>query len=587
MKITIVGPGIMDIPPKGWGAVEILIWDTAKALEELGHEVQIINTKDVNEIVEKVNDFEPDFVHIHYDEFIDIYNYFDGPRAITSHFGYLEQPDKYGSYSNIAYKFNRNRPNIFCLSPGIIDIYSSSFSYPEEKLFLTPNGVDTSKFSYSLTPMYPDRSIYLAKIDYRKRQHLFQGIDSLYYAGNVADINFNTDKNYLGEWDKETLYSELTEYGNLVLLSDGEAHPLVCMEALSAGLGLVLCEYATANLDTSKPFITVIPEDKITDIEYIESEIIKNREYSISHREEIKQYSRQFDWKIVLLQYYIPAVEMIIAREEELNSSIEFPIDTNKAAYKLNGLPPIYYINLDGQPQRQTYMENQFKYWGIENYERLSAYDGRVDDLGHLIVGRYPTDMTSGEIGCVTSHLKAIKHWLDTSDSEIAMFMEDDIDLQTASYWNFTWQDFISNIPYNWDCVQLAVICTGPLHANLHRRFINDFSTACYILNRDYAKKLIKYHIRGDRYKLDNGVKPRPVADDLIYNSGNTYAVPLFLYRISLGSTIHPEHVDAFHKQNYYGVLNFWQTQGAELDVYRITDYNPYSNMVSEASKDS
>jgi GR25 family glycosyltransferase involved in LPS biosynthesis len=195
--------------------------------------------------------------------------------------------------------------------------------------------------------------------------------------------------------------------------------------------------------------------------------------------------------------------------------------------------------------------------------------------------------MTSGEIGCVTSHLKAIKHWLDTSDSEIAMFMEDDIDLQTASYWNFTWQDFISNIPYNWDCVQLAVICTGPLHANLHRRFINDFSTACYILNRDYAKKLIKYHIRGDRYKLDNGVKPRPVADDLIYNSGNTYAVPLFLYRISLGSTIHPEHVDAFHKQNYYGVLNFWQTQGAELDVYRITDYNPYSNMVSEASKDS
>ena len=35
MKITLIGPGIMEIPPKGWGAVEILIWDTKNALEEL------------------------------------------------------------------------------------------------------------------------------------------------------------------------------------------------------------------------------------------------------------------------------------------------------------------------------------------------------------------------------------------------------------------------------------------------------------------------------------------------------------------------------------------------------------------------
>ena len=45
MKISIVGPGIMPIPPTGWGAVEILIWDSKNALEALGHTVQIINTK--------------------------------------------------------------------------------------------------------------------------------------------------------------------------------------------------------------------------------------------------------------------------------------------------------------------------------------------------------------------------------------------------------------------------------------------------------------------------------------------------------------------------------------------------------------
>ena len=44
MKIAIIGPGIMPIPPTGWGAVEILIWDQKVALEKLGHEVKIVNT---------------------------------------------------------------------------------------------------------------------------------------------------------------------------------------------------------------------------------------------------------------------------------------------------------------------------------------------------------------------------------------------------------------------------------------------------------------------------------------------------------------------------------------------------------------
>ena len=49
----------------------------------------------------------------------------------------------------------------------------------------------------------------------------------------------------------------------LVLLSDGEAHPLVCLEAFAAGLGVVISQWAAANLDLDKDFITVIPEDKL------------------------------------------------------------------------------------------------------------------------------------------------------------------------------------------------------------------------------------------------------------------------------------------------------------------------------------
>jgi hypothetical protein len=259
--------------------------------------------------------------------------------------------------------------------------------------------------------------------------------------------------------------------------------------------------------------------------------------------------------------------------------------DKNKSAYKLKNFGPVYCINLDGQPERWQYMEDQFKYWELENYERISAYDGREDDLSDIITGRYPDMMTSGEIGCITSHLKAIKHWMETSDSPYAIMMEDDCDLDLVKFWNFSWDDLYAHFPYDWDVVQLAIICTGDLHVRLHKRFVNDFSTACYVINRHHATKLLKFHTRGDKYKLDQGVKPRPVADDLIYNSGNTYSIPLLMYKIELGSSIHPEHIDAFHRGNHDALWNYWQQVSANTNVKEITDYDPYLGRITEPSQ--
>ena len=317
MKIAIVGPGIMEIPPKGWGAVEILIWDQKLALEELGHEVQIVNVASGIEILQQINSFRPDFVHVQYDDFVELCPYIQYPNAITSHFGYLEQPRKWDYYGpRVAQKFANIKPNIFCLSPGIRDVYEKIMEIPSNQLFVTPNGVNVDKFKFNKLELESDicKSLYLAKIDYRKRQHMFQSIDSLYYAGNNADPRFDTSKNYLGEWSKETLYNDLTKYGNLVLLSDGEAHPLVCLVAFAAGLGVVISQWAAANLDVSKDFITVIPEDKITDLEFVDGEIVRNRYYSVNNRPEIREYAESFAWKKVVEEYYVPAMEKIIAQ---------------------------------------------------------------------------------------------------------------------------------------------------------------------------------------------------------------------------------------------------------------------------------
>ena len=316
MKIAIIGPNT-PIPPKGWGAVETLIWDMKVSLEELGHDVLIVNIGDPQEIIRRVNEYSPDFVHINYDDWVFLYPYIQYPCAVTTHFAYIERPDMMNGYSQIFNAFGTIKPNVFGLSDSINKVYNIMSGIPKDKLYLNRNGVNTNLFAFKEEPKYANRSIYLAKVDYRKRQHLFQSIRSLYFAGNIADSRFNQNYNYLGEWTKDFLYANLTEYGNLVLLSDGEAHSLVIMEALAAGLGVVVSEFATANLDLDKEFITVIPEKKISDIAFVEEQIIKNREYSVQHREEIREYAKQFDWTETVKNVFIPNVEEVIANGQK------------------------------------------------------------------------------------------------------------------------------------------------------------------------------------------------------------------------------------------------------------------------------
>ena len=94
MKIALVGPGIIEIPPKGWGAVESLIWDYATELGELGHEGTIINTPDRTQIIRELSEEQYDFIHVHYDVFYDIMDYIwatqpDAKLAISSHYPYI------------------------------------------------------------------------------------------------------------------------------------------------------------------------------------------------------------------------------------------------------------------------------------------------------------------------------------------------------------------------------------------------------------------------------------------------------------------------------------------------------------------
>ena len=76
---------------------------------------------------------------------------------------------------------------------------------------------------------------------------------------------------------------------------------------------------------------------------------------------------------------------------------------------------------------------------------------------------------------------KAIKEFYENTDDPYAVIFEDDVVFETVKYWNFTWKDFVSKLPHDWDCIQMSIISTGDIHVVLHPYFINDFYAAAFL----------------------------------------------------------------------------------------------------------
>jgi hypothetical protein len=58
MKITQITPGLISIPPNGWGAIEKVIWNYKLQFEKMGH---VCDIKYLNDVVKS----ETDIIHIH------------------------------------------------------------------------------------------------------------------------------------------------------------------------------------------------------------------------------------------------------------------------------------------------------------------------------------------------------------------------------------------------------------------------------------------------------------------------------------------------------------------------------------------
>lgn len=308
LRIALIGPGIMTIPPTGWGAVEQLIWDYALVLRSKGHTVEIINTPNRQEIISKVNTGTFDVAHVHYDVFWDILMELRAKKVcISSHYPYIERPEKWDHdgyrkvFQGISDAVRNYGVHLYTISEKDRRTYLEMGGLPTGKVFLMRNGVNTDSFRFTETPQFSGRSVTLAKVEPRKRQHLTHWLQQVDYIGKGPYGH----PNYRGELEPRSLLLHiLSDYGNFVLLSDGEnGTPLVVKEAMAAGLGVVLSESA-ANELPMLPWVTVIPEVDLASTQKIHEAIERNRIVSLPLRAKIREWVREaWDWDGLVTRY--------------------------------------------------------------------------------------------------------------------------------------------------------------------------------------------------------------------------------------------------------------------------------------------
>ena len=256
---------------------------------------------------------------------------------------------------------------------------------------------------------------------------------------------------------------------------------------------------------------------------------------------------------------------------------------------KLKNFPKAYYMSLEECTDRQFNIKKQFDEYGVSLGAVISK---RFHECNDVLTGEYLHQLNAGTAGCCVSHLKAIKHWYDNYDDDYAFFCEDDLSLETVKYWNFTWEQFINNLPSDWDIVQLLTIREDFGDFKLRERHWDDWSATAYILKREYAKKIIDTYIREDSYHLEiPNSSVMPLIENILFTTlGKAYTVPLFVEEIKFQSTFSKEQDDDINegqKRNHYianqKVLNHWKNKCTNM-----IDFNSeLQQLVTEYSLDT
>ena len=234
---------------------------------------------------------------------------------------------------------------------------------------------------------------------------------------------------------------------------------------------------------------------------------------------------------------------------------------------KLDGFGPLYIINLKRRTDRYERMINILKNNKITDYTFIEAVDSQenIDHLIDNIENRHRAIPRAAEIATTISHIKAIEHWINTSDSEYAIFAEDDLSDETIKYWPWTWKEFISGINFDYDVLQLCQTQVTKIDCKVHKRMTHDYSAGLYILKREHAKGILDRMIYKDKYMV-NDHRSKVLADHTVIfgNTNKAYSCSLFTYDTDTDSDVNPGGA-SLHEKSRNRVILFWKQNTLSL----------------------
>lgn len=263
---------------------------------------------------------------------------------------------------------------------------------------------------------------------------------------------------------------------------------------------------------------------------------------------------------------------------------LDFPFLLERDIKKLDNFPSVYYLSLEESVDRRENLEKQFKDFNIHNINPLISK--RFQECNDVVHGEQVHTLLDASKGCCTSHMRCIKKWLTETDEPYAFFCEDDLSLETVKYWNFTWQEFVDNLPDDWECVQLLLIRDEMTEIKIRERNFYDWAATAYILKRELAQRIVDRYHYDDEFHFDVPFGYQPIVENLVFSClGTVYTFPLFVEEVKRFNTciLDSEEFEGLkdqwtiidgqgpaHIESYKYVINWWKNVGCKLKIEEI-----------------
>lgn len=246
---------------------------------------------------------------------------------------------------------------------------------------------------------------------------------------------------------------------------------------------------------------------------------------------------------------------------------------------KLIGIPKIYYLNYDQHISRKEYIEEQFSSLGVTNYQRISTskyLNSNIEEWKNKVIDLDSYKLNYSVAGHSISVLEFMKEWLENTDEQSFILIKDITDFQIVDKWKYDWNTIMENIPYDWDCIQLGFENVSIIPFYLHP-ILPSHTFGPSLINRYYAKKIVKLHCVDDRYKLSNYIANMNMGghsgtiDYFIGHNGKTYSIPLLpLNAKFLDKNSKKYKLISACRNAYY---DWWVNQGDKITIDEFFTY--------------